>query len=355
VSLVTNPIVHVQRLRKARGVSQKELARQAGISRQSLVAVEAGRQNPSTLVALGLARALGCTVEDLFELPAPEELAVRLDPSSPTCARVAVGRVGGRWVAHGVDPSRYDGADAVIVSSSEGSALARPSGGGRGLEHNVLIGGCAPILATLDGHVGERAAVRWVRSGSGRALELLADGLVHMAGVHYPDGGNLAALRARFPSQRLLMVNLVSWKQGLVVAPGHSFCVADLARPGLRVAWREEGAGARTLMLDALAQAGVVDNPAGPVCGGHLDVARAVAAGAADVGVSIEAAAAAFGLPFVPLSEERFDLCVPEAMQRLEAVRRTLDGLDSRGFRAEAAAFGGYGVAVTGHAVEVGP
>ena len=354
MSTVQN-IVHVRRIRTARGVSQKELAARVGISRQSLVAVEAGRQSPSTTVALGLARALGCRVEDLFELGHAADMAVTLAQRGLPAGRVAVGQVGERWVAHGVSPAQYRGADAVIVSAEGLRGVARPRVGEASLRRNVLISGCAPVLATLAGHVGEESDVRWIPSGSGRALELLSEGLVHVAGVHYREG-NAQAVRARFPGQRMLLVNLVSWRQGLVMGPNnpHQLAPGDLARAGLRVARRELGAGARSLMQETLRAGGVDVEPAGPLCRGHLDVARAVATGAADVGVTIEAAAAAFGLEFHPLSEERFDLCMPMSSTQLVPLRRALDALDSRAFRAEAEAFGGYGVEVTGHAVEVG-
>lgn len=52
----------------AGGMTQEELARTAGVSRQTIVAVERGRYNPSVKLALKLARALLVRVEDLFEL-----------------------------------------------------------------------------------------------------------------------------------------------------------------------------------------------------------------------------------------------------------------------------------------------
>lgn len=411
------PLVHVKQARLARGISQADLAEIVGVSRQSLIAVEAGRQSPSTWVALALARALDCAVEDLFELPAPASLRVALPPVGAVSVggRVAIGHVGDRWVAHPVADTDYAAADGLMV----GADVARPVGTARTLRGNVLVSGCAPVLTTLADHAARSGgAVRWVPGGSGRSLQLMAAGQVHVAGLHFRGQGNRTALEASFPGQRLLMMTLVSWRQGLVFARGNPLGLAagHLCRPGLRVAWREPGAGARTLLVEALGletgvrpAAGDRDGgaeaetgphsrsrvaaggsetggfaserygvgppaarhdpgacgrlgsepsqswPGGPVCGGHLDVARAVAAGAADVGVTIEAAAAAFGLEFLPLSQERFDLCLPAALAEQESVHRLLDAVDSRGFRAEAAAFGGYGVDATGHAVEVGP
>src|SRR6266403_1219908 len=58
-------------LRRARlrsGLKQGELAERAGISRQTLSVLESGRGQPATLIALRLARVLGCRVEELFWL-----------------------------------------------------------------------------------------------------------------------------------------------------------------------------------------------------------------------------------------------------------------------------------------------
>src|SRR5262245_42369948 len=56
----------VKRLRQQRGWSQDQLATQAGISRAAVSAIEIQRLVPSVAAALALARAFGCTVEELF-------------------------------------------------------------------------------------------------------------------------------------------------------------------------------------------------------------------------------------------------------------------------------------------------
>lgn len=55
--------------RKRKGFTQKELGHLAGVSRQTIVEIEAGGYNPSTELALRLAAILGTTVEHLFRLP----------------------------------------------------------------------------------------------------------------------------------------------------------------------------------------------------------------------------------------------------------------------------------------------
>ncbi|MGE0440588.1 MAG: helix-turn-helix transcriptional regulator [Gemmatimonadales bacterium] len=62
-------INHLRRMRIDQGLTQAELAAIVGVSRKTINTVENGVFVPSTIVALRLARALGTTVERLFELP----------------------------------------------------------------------------------------------------------------------------------------------------------------------------------------------------------------------------------------------------------------------------------------------
>jgi len=49
-------------------MTQNDLARMAGVSRQTVIAIEKGKFNPSVKLALKLANIFQCTVEELFQL-----------------------------------------------------------------------------------------------------------------------------------------------------------------------------------------------------------------------------------------------------------------------------------------------
>ncbi|HKW85854.1 MAG TPA: helix-turn-helix transcriptional regulator, partial [Nitrospiraceae bacterium] len=92
-------------LRSAKGLSQGELARMAGITRQAVYAIEANQYLPTTAVALRLAGSLGCRVEDLFSLVSVGEVVEGefiglLSPAPRT--RVKVAHVGQRMVVRPV-------------------------------------------------------------------------------------------------------------------------------------------------------------------------------------------------------------------------------------------------------------
>ena len=337
---------HLKSHRLRAGLSQQALAAAVGVSRQALSAIEAGHQTPSTRLSLRLARALRCRVEDLFSLPEPAALTARL-PAEAASGRVMLGRVRGQWVAHPLSLDDPRAADGILLSSGQ----VQPLDAASTAADTLLIAGCAPLLGLLAGqHPGAR--MRWLAASSGRALDLLGAGLVHVAGLHFFDDANTAAnriaIQQRFAGRAMTVVNLICWRQGLLTAPGNPLGIsgaADLVQPGLRFARRAPDAGASKLISDRL---GTRPLPPGPLAAGHVEVARLIRAGAADAGVAIEAAALAAGLGFQPLSEERFDLVFPAELADDPMLQRMLDVLSSRSFRTEVRHIPGYDLTLSG-------
>lgn len=56
--------------RVARGWTQQDLADRLGVSRQTVIAVESGKYDPSLPLAFGIARQFRCKIEDVFFLEA---------------------------------------------------------------------------------------------------------------------------------------------------------------------------------------------------------------------------------------------------------------------------------------------
>ncbi|MFL5375958.1 MAG: substrate-binding domain-containing protein [Myxococcales bacterium] len=365
-------------LRRARlksGLKQSELAERAGISRQTLSVLESGRGQPSTSVALHLARVLGCRVEELFwlrdeagELTA--ELAQGSDLRGAKAERAVVGSVAGRWVAHPL--SREDplalttSADALLIRARRPDrtvrlrALRPPEA----LQANVLVAGCDPGLSVLSGHVEDRwpgQRLRWIPVGSDAALKMLGVGHAHVAGAHLFDEEtgeyNLPFVRRAFGGRPMVVVTFAHLEEGFAIAKGNPRRIRkpeDIARPEIRFVNREPGAGARRLLDRLLRKARV---PASAVEGyenllhGHLQVAQAVAMGAADAGVVARSAAIAHGLDFIPLSEERFDLVFPKEWSADARAGWIVETLEGRAFRRELASLGGYDTRESGQVV----
>ena len=194
--------------------------------------------------------------------------------------------------------------------------------------------------------------------GSLGGLVALRDGLCHLAGSHLLDpatGEYTLPYVDRLLGPGTTVVRLVHRDQGLIVAPGNPLGLAkidDLTRPGLRYVNRQRGAGTRALLDHELARRGI--DPA-DITGytreehTHLAVAAAVSAGRADAGLGILAAARAFGLDFVPVAQEPYDLVLrDESDERLAPLWTLLERVD---FRARIEALGGYSCAETGRRV----
>lgn len=63
---ITNRVRELRQ--RGEGMTQQQLAEAVGVSRQTIIAIESGRYNPSLEVALKIAREFGQTVEAIFEL-----------------------------------------------------------------------------------------------------------------------------------------------------------------------------------------------------------------------------------------------------------------------------------------------
>jgi molybdate-binding protein/DNA-binding XRE family transcriptional regulator len=358
-------------LRAGRGVAAAALARQAGVSRQTVYAIEAGRYIPNTAVALRLARALEVAVEAIFEVevgpPAPQRrqqravLAGAVDgfPGAP----VELCRVGGRLVAIPAVPAPWQlpPADGVLLDSRRPSVLPLDEGR-HAADDRLLLAGCDPAASLLARHAG-RAGVTLViaPANSSTALALLKRGLAHVAGTHM-DGGepgepNRAAVRAAFPASGVAVIAFAGWEEGFVVARGNPLGIrtaADLARAGIVMVNRERGSGSRQLLDRLLRAAGIRARSVrgyGTTSPGHLDAAWRVYAGLADCCIATGSAARAFGLDFVPLRTERYDLVIRREHLALRPVERLLDALTRAPLRRELDALCGYDTRETGRRI----
>ena len=56
----------ISELRKARSMTQQDLADLLGVTRQTIISLEGGRYNPSIMLAFKLARAFDLHIEDIF-------------------------------------------------------------------------------------------------------------------------------------------------------------------------------------------------------------------------------------------------------------------------------------------------
>ncbi len=371
----------LRQLRTRTGLSQTELAALSGITRQAVCAIEANQYLPTTAVALRLAEALHCRVEDLFSLYSTGEMiqgdlmGVPLTASLPRHTRVKVAHVAGRFI---VRPVAQLGEALNYAIAADGLIMEAPLLSGRDagrravriqllrdrptIEQEIAVAGCDPAIFLAGEYLrrhAERAAVVGWTMGSAAALEALKRGEVHVAGVHIVDAksgeSNLPYVKRHLKGSDVKVVTFARWEEGLLVRAGNPKnirTISDLARPDVELVNRESGAGARILLDHQLSVAGLAKSHVkgyDRLAGSHFHVARLIAEGQADVGVGVRYAANYYGLDFLPLQNARYDLVVPAAYLSAHPMLKSLfDMLTTRQFRREIDALGGYDTQETG-------
>jgi molybdate-binding protein/DNA-binding XRE family transcriptional regulator len=362
--------------RQSLALSQKQLADLAGITRQAVSALEANQYSPATSVALQLARALHCRVEDLFSLKQTGEiidgelLGTLPDVTGPVRAQVT--QIGHHLLVRALDgygelASLSATADGLIIGSSSEKRRVKVKllKDREALRRKVVVGGCDPAMFLAGEHVRKHDQETLVPClmGSSLALKALKRGEIHVAGVHLSDENsrtwNLPDLKQSLGDLDFIVVTFAHWEEGFIVRRGNPKrirAVSDIAKSTVRIVNREQGSGARRL-LDKLLEASHIRY--NRVKGyseevlSHLEVASRVKAGLADTGISVRSVAAICGLDFVPLQRERYDLVIPKTYyDTLNALQVLLDTMVSKRFRDELHALGGYDTRETGKIVE---
>jgi len=199
--------------------------------------------------------------------------------------------------------------------------------------------------------------------GSLLALQTFAQGNADMAGFHVPMGVRAAKERAPFlrwlSARRDRLIRFVDREQGLILPhgnPGRVKSFRDIAARELRFVNRQRGSGTRLLIERRVADEGLEPEVLAGYANEeftHAAVAATVASGGADAGFGLRAAAAEYGLAFVPLVRERYFLAVRAAEVERPAVARLIDSLRSPLFARLAARLPGYQVAAAGALVGV--
>ena len=364
--------------RQALALSQKQLADLAGITRQAVSALEANQYSPATSVALQLARALRCRVEDLFNIKQggetiEGELLGNLSQSSKP-VRAQVTQVGHRLLVrplHGLGELGSLGAtaDGLIVEANPEKTRVKVKllKDREVVRRKIVVGGCDPAMFLVGEHVRKHDQENVVPClmGSSIALNALKRGEVHVAGIHLADESSgawkLPDLKRNLGDMDFMVITFAHWEEGFIVRQGNPKkirTISDIAKPGVRIVNREKGSGARRLLDKQLNTSGINTKRVKGYSDealSHLDVASRIKAGLADTGIGVRAAAAISGLDFVALQRERYDLVIPKTYyETLSGLPVLLDTMVSKPFRDELEALGGYDTREIGKVVEVG-
>ena len=398
VSQVKNSVAAV---RERRALSVATLAKSVGVSRQTIYSIEAGTYVPNTAVSLRLARELGVSLEDLFQLSEspgmPDHSSSERATALPSAQNLQPGqpvqlcRVGNQLFAAGPSSEScyLPDSDAVVQTqpASRQKLDVRVYQRGKDLGNRLLVAGCDPAMTILARHLRPAGVeLVLVHQNSSQSLQLLKDGHAHIAGTHLRDPStgeaNLPAINRLFAKGSVVAVSFAIWEEGLVTATGnpkHIRDVADLTRRNVSFINREQGAATRILLDTLLRNRDSLNCPqfsarnrdarnrdslncpqflskarSIPIRGyerlapSHLAAAREVHRGTADCALSTQAAARHFGLDFVPLATARYDLVIRKQDFGIPAVQTLLNTITQSDFRRELSVACQYDTTVTG-------
>lgn len=358
-------------IRKSRGIAASDLAHRVHVSRQTIYAIEAGTYVPNTELALNLAHELEVTVDELFSLkegnrrPRAPLAAEVLSAAAPEKGQpVRICKMGPRWVSVPVSALPYymPEADGIIMRAgrAKGRADLIVFAEDDAAQKRLVLAGCDPAASLLSHMVEQVSGIEVVAAAASSKLALtwLKEGKVHIAGSHLEDPKtgefNLPFVRNEFPDEDFSVVTYAWWEEGLVIAPGNPKGVRkmeDLARKNVRFVNRELGSGSRALLDRLLEKAGIACQQVrgyDRVALGHLAAAYRVLSREVDVCLATRSAAQTFGLDFIPLHRERYDLVMRRRTADLPAARAFLDVLQRATLRRKLEALAGYDTSETG-------
>ena len=234
--------------------------------------------------------------------------------------------------------------------SGKGSSLGAPEAA----LPNVVAGSHDPLLDWAIRESGSGLATFF--DGSLDGLDRMAAGQAVATGLHVFEASrndwNRNHVAAKLAGQSVVMVEWAKRQQGLILAPDLKEKVAGIADlRGHRVVQRQATAGAGLLLQHLLQSAGLKKDAVKllpELARTETDAAAAVAAGQAEAALGLESMALQFGLGFLPLKQERFDLVVDRRSWFEEPMQKLLAFCRTPAFAEKANALGGYDISALG-------
>jgi len=217
----------------------------------------------------------------------------------------------------------------------------------------VFLGSHDPLLSWALGQSGCGMASYFDGSLDGLARFRAGEGVA--AGLHIRDGfgggWNLGPVRRECGDLDAVLVAWAGRQRGLVLRPediGKIGAVADLR--GKRIAGRQAESGTDVLLGALLQEAGIAREEVGftPPSRNETDAVLMVAQGVADVAFGLEPVARQYGLNFVPVIEERFDLLIDRRAWFETPLQKLLTFAKGQAFADYAARLGGYDISDLG-------
>ena len=332
------------------GWSQQQLAERSGLSRTAISAIETGRVVPSTAAALSLAHAFNCSVETLFSFrQTPLQPVKWAWKPSRKSGRFWQARVRGKtllfpseWTLTGTLPHTGTYQDNQIQWTRSNDP-----------EKTLVIAGCDPAIGLLAAriHAMSNFRVLPLTRSSRQAVELLEQGLIHVAGLHLSADHNQNenhTMAKSIMNEEFRLLRVAQWEEGLALDPSiKAGSVRAVLTEGLRWVGREEGSGSRQCLDRIL---GRRRKPKGyhHQALNHHGVVEAIRSGLAQAGVCVRLPAEEQGLHFLKVRKENYDFCFPAKTESDPVIRTLLSAVRSRTYQKDLEQLPGYHINQTG-------
>jgi len=255
--------------------------------------------------------------------------------------KIPASKLTGKWLFP------RDLVDQWLLESSHGGLLT---------DRIVVAGSDDPLLfraiTQVANSLRSRALISYASTGSQLGLSLLAQRRADVCGIHWgpAEESHLrhpALLRQFAQSSDWILVRAFRREQGLVVSPGlwsAQAGVEELFRQQARWVERQEGAGSQRFLQELISRHDLDPADRRITCRASTEreVASLIAMGQADVGPGVRSAAAEFGLDFMPIGWEAFDLALHRGIFFRKLFQELLDYLRGADCRRQANMLGGY-------------
>lgn len=350
-TIVSSPKVlpnSVQPLRIARGWTQADLAKRAGISRAAVSAIESARLTPSVTAALSLASVLGCTVEELFGRTT--DTAFRESdwawPAWHGPCRYWEAEVFGKRLFYPVEATTLNPRPADGIWKNGVAHSSQPSVP----EMTLTVATCDPAAGLLANEYARESGFRMLvfPRGGTAALGLAKQRDIHVAAVHRSTDkapARNAASAENFLGKNARLLRVATWESGVALpTTNRAHSVKSLSKKVSQWAARESGSAARECLDDLLEG----KMPAGREVDGHHSVAEAIRAGWADAGICVKLPAMEARLNFLPIQNEALDFCFHSSLGNDPRIQALIRVLRSRRYRQMIDELPGYDARLTG-------
>lgn len=207
-----------------------------------------------------------------------------------------------------------------------------------------------PELSIASSHVGSMGGIMAVKRGEAA-----------LAGVHLLDTEtgeyNKSYIRRYFPNDEAVLLRCVERVQGIMTARGNPHGIREFKDiEKLRYVNRQGGSGTRILCDHLINQSSLKKESISGYTREeltHTAVAAQIASGTADAGLGIYSAAKLYGLDFIPVCNEEYDILILRRNLNNPLVLRFIEVLKSEAFKKRLEEMGGYCLNDPGNIIEL--